>query len=173
MQTKRNIGIDLLKIVSMLMIVTLHMLGHGGVLDNMPPMSRCYQVAWLIEIACYGAVNCYALVDYTSPTIVLGSIALLIFFVNIRVDSTKLKQVITILSGVTLGVYLIHDNGLIRNEVVAHLFEDELKNGVYKWALVKLIIVVPAVYVICSLMDLIRSKLFDCVKRVAARFCVE
>ena len=61
MQTKRNIGIDLLKIVSMLMIVTLHMLGHGGVLDNMPPMSRCYQVAWLIEIACYGAVNCYAL----------------------------------------------------------------------------------------------------------------
>ena len=38
----------------------------------------------------------------------------------------------------TLGVYLIHDNGLIRNEVVAHLFEDELKNGVYKWALVKI-----------------------------------
>ena len=109
------------------------------------------------------------LVDYTSPTIVLGSIALLIFFVNIRVDSIKLKQVITILSGVTLGVYLIHDNGLIRNEVVAHLFEDELKNGMYKWALVKLIIVVPAVYVICSLVDLIRSKVFDCVKRVAAR----
>lgn len=49
MQTKRNIGIDLLKIVSMLMIVTLHMLGHGGVLDNMPPMSRCYQVAWLMK----------------------------------------------------------------------------------------------------------------------------
>ena len=117
--------------------------------------------------------NANVLVDYTSPTIVLGSIALLIFFVNIRVDSTKLKQVITVLSGVTLGVYLIHDNGLIRNEVVAHLFEDELKNGVYKWALVKLIIVVPAVYVICSLMDLIRSKLFDCVKRVAAIFCVE
>lgn len=61
MKTERNIGIDLLKIVSMLMIVTLHMLGHGGVLDDMPPMSRCYQVAWLIEIACYGAVNCYAL----------------------------------------------------------------------------------------------------------------
>ena len=75
------------------------------------------------------------LVDYTSPTIVLGSIALLIFFVNIRVDSIKLKQVITILSGVTLGVYLIHDNGLIRNEVVAHLLEDELKNGMYKWAI--------------------------------------
>ena len=102
--------------------------------------------------------NVNVLVDYTSPTIVLGSIALLIFFVNIRVDSTKLKQVITVLSGATLGVYLIHDNGLIRNEVVAHLFEDELKNGVYKWALVKLIIVVPAVYVICCLMDLIRSK---------------
>lgn len=67
-------------------------------------------------------------------------------------------------------MYLIHDNGLIRNEVVAALFEDELKNGMYKWALVKLIIVVPAVYVICSLVDLIRSKVFDCVKRVLQDF---
>lgn len=34
MQTERNIGIDLLKIVSMLMIVTLHMLAHGIVVTS-------------------------------------------------------------------------------------------------------------------------------------------
>mgnify|MGYP002584529980 CR=1 FL=1 len=351
MHTRRNIGIDLLKIVSMLMIVTLHMLGHGGILEQVPVLSGSYQLAWLLEIICYGAVNCYALasgfltarcnirkimelwmqvifysliitilmdctvlhgtisreewiysffpvtsrkswyvtayfgmmclmpvirlavdyidqrlyrhmlmgifavyivlptlvsyllqgtyhpdpvtlnrgysslwlcvmyllgayirkyvdyyavkkrisllvfgcmvmitflskmlmertgnvenadvlVDYTSPTIVLGSIALLMFFVNIRGDSIKIKQMIVTLSGATLGVYLIHDNDLIRNEVVAHLFEDELINGMYKWALVKLIIAVPAVYVICSMVDLIRGKLFECVKRAVAR----
>ena len=56
-------GIDILKIVSMLMIVTLHTLGHGGVLDNVVFMSRKYQCAWLLEIFCYGAVNCYALIS--------------------------------------------------------------------------------------------------------------
>ena len=59
----RNIGIDLLKIVSMVMIVTLHMLGHGRILESLPLMSHVYQTAWLLEILCYGAVNCYALVS--------------------------------------------------------------------------------------------------------------
>ena len=32
--TKRNYGIDLLRIICMLMIIGLHILGHGGVLTN-------------------------------------------------------------------------------------------------------------------------------------------
>lgn len=43
-------GIDILKIISMLMIITLHTLGHGGVLDNIVFMSRKYECAWLLEI---------------------------------------------------------------------------------------------------------------------------
>ena len=31
MDKKRNIGIDLLRIVCMLMVVTLHVIGYGGV----------------------------------------------------------------------------------------------------------------------------------------------
>ena len=53
----------MLKIVSMTMIITLHMLGHGGILETLPIMSGSYQAAWLMEIACYGAVNCYALIS--------------------------------------------------------------------------------------------------------------
>ena len=40
---ERNIGIDMLKIVSMTMIITLHMLGHGGILETLPIMSGSYQ----------------------------------------------------------------------------------------------------------------------------------
>lgn len=61
--TKRNMGIDLLRIVSMFLVVFLHVLGRGGVLENAPILSTNYEIAWFIEIAAYCAVNCYALIS--------------------------------------------------------------------------------------------------------------
>lgn len=60
---KRNYGIDALKIVSMFMIVILHTLGHGGILSSVSIFSGKYYAAWLMEIAAYCAVNCYALIS--------------------------------------------------------------------------------------------------------------
>lgn len=60
---QRNYGIDLLRIVSMLMIITLHLLGHGGILKNTVPLSYRYEVAWFLETASYCAVNCYAIIS--------------------------------------------------------------------------------------------------------------
>ncbi len=59
----RNYGIDLLRIVSMLMVLVLHILGVGGILKTATPLSADYEVAWFLEIAAYCAVNCYALVS--------------------------------------------------------------------------------------------------------------
>lgn len=351
----------MLKIVSMTMIITLHMLGHGGILETLPIMSGSYQAAWLMEIACYGAVNCYALisgfllarcnvrklfelwlqvifyslgitifmnctllagtiskeewvysifpitsrkswyitayfgmmclipimriaidkidkllyrrviiaifliysilpvivryllqgavnidpftvnggysslwlclmylfgayirkyfdykkvkrriclsvfvlmtlltflskicmekagniacanilVDYTSPTIFLGSLALLVLFVNINFENIetvkkwRVETVMAIFSNATLGVYLIHDNNLIRNGIVARLFESELSVGAYKRVLLKLIIVVLAVYLVCSIIDIVRNKIFHVIKRALSRIQTE
>lgn len=57
----RNYGIDALRIVSMLMVVTLHVLGHGGVLKIAE--SEKYWIVWFLEISAYCAVNCYALIS--------------------------------------------------------------------------------------------------------------
>lgn len=46
----------------MYMTVILHILGHGGVLNNLEILSLKYNIAWLLEIICYCAVNCYALI---------------------------------------------------------------------------------------------------------------
>lgn len=46
----------------MLMILTLHMLKHGGILDNLTSGTASYYSAWLIESVCFCAVNCYALI---------------------------------------------------------------------------------------------------------------
>jgi len=46
----------------MLMVVTLHCLSFGGVLDSVQPGTAAYHAAWLLECAAYGAVNIYGLI---------------------------------------------------------------------------------------------------------------
>lgn len=60
---QRNHGLDGLRILSMFMVVVLHVLGVGGVLDQTPPLSVRYWAAWGLEIACYCAVNCFVLIS--------------------------------------------------------------------------------------------------------------
>lgn len=62
-KAERNYGIDALRILAMLMIVILHILGVGGILDACEPMSVQYVTAWFLEAACYCSVNCYALIS--------------------------------------------------------------------------------------------------------------
>lgn len=60
-KNERNYGIDALKLASMLLIVLLHVLGQGGVLGACQPGSWRYHAAWLLEIAGYCSVGCFAL----------------------------------------------------------------------------------------------------------------
>lgn len=69
-QPTRNYGIDLLKILAMFMITILHTQGHGGILwggkltfDQAHFFSSNYAWAWGLEILCYGATNCYAMIS--------------------------------------------------------------------------------------------------------------
>ncbi len=59
----RNYGVDLLRIVSMLMVCILHVLGAGGVLGATEPFSANYMLGWFLESATFCAVNCYALIS--------------------------------------------------------------------------------------------------------------
>ena len=47
---EREYGVDLLRIVSMFMVVVLHMLGNGGILDTAEPLSVNYSVSCIISI---------------------------------------------------------------------------------------------------------------------------
>lgn len=58
----RNSGVELLRIVSMIMIVTLHYLYNGKIL-NTNTFSTTWTVSWFIEALCIVAVNCYVLIS--------------------------------------------------------------------------------------------------------------
>ena len=60
--TQRDYGIDLLRIVSMLMVPILHVIGQGGIFDAAIPFSLQYESAWLLESFCLVAVNCFILI---------------------------------------------------------------------------------------------------------------
>ena len=60
---ERNHGIDLLRIVSMFMVVMLHVLGQGGILARAVNLTWNGEIWWSIEILCYCAVNVYALIS--------------------------------------------------------------------------------------------------------------
>lgn len=60
--TERNYGIDLLKIVSMIMVALLHVLGNG-ILDSSNVFSWHYELGYALEILCFCAVNCYAIIS--------------------------------------------------------------------------------------------------------------
>ena len=60
-KAERNHGIDLLKVLAMFMVVVLHVLGQGGVLGATAFLDPSHCMAWLLEIASFGAVNCFAI----------------------------------------------------------------------------------------------------------------
>lgn len=60
---KRYPGIDLLRIIAAFLVVTLHSLGHGGLLRYSVKGTASYNVLWLIEIIAYNAVNIFVMIS--------------------------------------------------------------------------------------------------------------
>lgn len=60
--TQRNYSIDILKIMSMVMVITLHYLLYGLKLRELPAGTINYYSSWLLEAVCICAVNVYVLI---------------------------------------------------------------------------------------------------------------
>lgn len=60
---QRHYGIDLLRIVSMFMVLVLHILRQGGILDAVELGESNFTAAWFLETCAFCAVNCYALIS--------------------------------------------------------------------------------------------------------------
>lgn len=58
----RQMNLEMLRVVTMFMIITLHFLAHGGVLNVIEPPGLKYYFYWSVAGICYVAVNCYVLI---------------------------------------------------------------------------------------------------------------
>lgn len=60
---KRNYGIDLLRMVAMVLVILLHLTGVGGICAGAPLGSPQFYLSQFFRIAAFCAVNCYALIS--------------------------------------------------------------------------------------------------------------
>ncbi|MGE9896438.1 acyltransferase family protein [Anaerovoracaceae bacterium SGI.195] len=60
---KRNPGIELLRIVSMIYVIVLHTLGQGGILANSIAGSSHFYAGWAIEVFAFCAVNIFGIIS--------------------------------------------------------------------------------------------------------------
>lgn len=60
---KRNYGLDALRMLAMFMIVILHILNQGGILNASGRFTSQYEAGWLLESAAFCAVDVYALIS--------------------------------------------------------------------------------------------------------------
>lgn len=61
--SEKNEGIELFRCVSMILILILHILGQGGVLEYTSEYKEQYCTAWFLETVAYCSVDCYALIS--------------------------------------------------------------------------------------------------------------
>ncbi len=59
---ERNASFEVLRVLAMVMVITLHALGHGGLLAQYDIGHAGYYIGWLIRSLCYVAVNCFVLI---------------------------------------------------------------------------------------------------------------
>lgn len=59
----RNYGVDLLRICAMVMIIVLHIFGHGGVLSNYTTDDISFYISYYLEAISYCAVDCFVLLS--------------------------------------------------------------------------------------------------------------
>lgn len=62
-RSSRNYGIDMMRIIAMLMILGSHILGHGGIIEALEPYTVQFEAFWMLRILCYGGVDCFALIS--------------------------------------------------------------------------------------------------------------
>ncbi|MGT2888163.1 acyltransferase family protein [Streptococcus didelphis] len=91
---KHHYGLDLLRIISMFMIVVTHVLGKGGLRSSVAGQTDSYFITtWVIQVLVYGAVNCYALIsgyvgaDSTYKYSKLANIWLQVFFYTFSITA--------------------------------------------------------------------------------------
>ena len=97
-------------------------------------------------------------------TVLLISLSLFMVFANLKM---KYSKIINVIASATFGVYLIHDNSIIRNLLWVVLF----KNVQYQDSLFLIpysIIVVAIVYIVCTFVELLRQNIVEkpCMKIV-------
>lgn len=137
----KSLKLNLICICMIILFLIFWVVGFNFLSLRIPKLSK--------YIGCFGDLNSF-------PILIL-SINIFLIFININVKNSKF---INIIASSTFGVYLIHDNNLVRSLLWTKL----LKNNTYAnspYLIVHLIICTVAIFTICTIIDQIRMNIIE------------
>lgn len=166
---KRNYGIDLLRVYSMIGVMTLHILGHGGVLENTKALSLNNNIAWLLEVLVYCSVDCFVLISgyvgiqskykYSNLVILwlqteLYSVLIMVFF-SILKNNWNIKECVTAFLPIATSQYWFFTMyfGMM-------LFVPILSTFIEKTSLKTEVFIVGSLTVVCTTLSTINGNIF-------------
>jgi len=104
-------------------------------------------------------INKYTfLLTYTSPTVLISAVALLVLFSQLKFKE-GFKKVISFFSPLAFGVYLIHTEPHVWNEVLLGRFS-YLGNKNPALFIMIIFAIIFAIWFACSMIDYVRLKIF-------------
>ena len=94
--------------------------------------------------------------SYCNPLIIISSISYFLLFKTFNIKN----KIITYISTLTFGVYLIHDNKLIRKVLYNSILNIPLETIHTNIIIPKIIIYTLLIFLVCSIIELIRKYIF-------------
>ena len=104
----------------------------------------------------------YAFIFYPSPFIFLQALFLFNTFRQLKIKGI-LAKIISVLSPLTFGVYLIHDNPIIRQNFISGKFAYYLDYSVVKMVFM-IGLTALIIFAICMTIEFLRNQLFKLIK---------
>lgn len=95
---------------------------------------------------------------YNSITVVMASVFLFWFLLNLNIGNDRLKRTIIWFGPLTFAVYLIHDNSNVRNILWKILPMEQLYAGGIMMYLGGLIVIAPTIFVVCCAIEKVEFK---------------
>lgn len=105
------------------------------------------------------------LITFNNIFAFIGTICIFIFFKNIKIQNRVCNKIIGIISPLTFGVYLIHENPYINNGIWNLLHTYRFANSQY--LILHFTISIILVFTICSIIEYIRIKMFAIIENVS------
>lgn len=114
-----------------------------------------------IEMKLWGGIRYSGnLHSYTSPLVLIAAVLMLVLFSNIKIRNLVLSKMIRNLAALTFGVYLIHENGSFRANIISDKFV-YLVNSSSIMMILQLLGWTVCIFMGCMVIEFIRNKLFS------------
>lgn len=134
-------------------------LGVGAVLLSVVTAAAYYGYMFLIGKTGATFINPQNIRSLCSVPVFLSSVFIFLMFKGVNIKGRLVSKVLVFLSPLTFGVYLIHDNSTLKELLWGVISPEKYADDTFLW--LYMLAIVPAIYIVCAVMEFLRQKLFS------------